>query len=282
MKISVLVVFALALGTVPAGADNATEYFPTYSGTQFQALYDYAVANTLPNLTPPSTRPSITGNPQLDARIWDMAVARGYELRPVAGEGLVGADGILMQPQAAEAWQGLKAEARANGYTFVVSSGYRSVAAQRSWFLTKLAGTSDSAIEQALRWYSAPGASKHHSGYTLDFRYRDGTFGEFRKTPDYAWLAGDNFYVAKKYGFIPSYPDDVDSQGPNPEPWEFVWVGVDLIKCGAPLDLSRSRYAARYRWLAEGGVTCPGGMTVEVLDELVRRLGAKLEAMLTF
>ncbi|MGH8948157.1 MAG: M15 family metallopeptidase, partial [Acidimicrobiia bacterium] len=217
---------------VPAQAED--EEFPTYAGDEFKAMYDYAVAKVLPNLSLSSGRLPVTGDAALDARIWDIATARGYELRPVAGPDLGSADGVLMQPQAAAAWLELKEAARAAGHGFVVSSAYRSPESQRTQFISKLTGTTDEAIDAALTWYSIPGTSKHHSGYALDFRYADGAFGEFRDTPDYAWLAADNFYNAKRFGFIPSYPDDVTAQGPNPEPWEFVWVGVDLIVCGMP------------------------------------------------
>ena len=219
-----------------AGADVSE--FPTYTGDEFKALYDHAVMHELPNLTQPSGQQSVTGDSELDARIWSIAFQRGYELRPVAAGSLGSADGVTMQPQAAAAWVRLKAAAREAGLKFVVSSAYRSPSTQRTQFLSKLKGTSDDAIAATLVWYSVPGTSKHHSGYALDFRYSNGTFGEFRSTPDYEWLAKDNFYNAKRFGFIPSYPDDVSAQGPNPEPWEFVWVGVELIRCGTPVAAS--------------------------------------------
>lgn len=221
--------------TAPPAAGADPSDFPTYTGDGFTDLYEYAVENELERLTQPLEQPSITGDADLDARIWELAFARGYVLRPIASGGLTTADGVPMQPEAAAAWAELKAAAREAGLAFIVSSAYRSPASQRTQFLSKLEGTSDAAIEATLTWYSVPGTSKHHGGYALDFRYADGTFGEFRDTPDYAWLAADNFYNAKRFGFIPSYPDDVSAQGPNPEPWEFVWVGVDRIRCGVPV-----------------------------------------------
>ncbi len=278
--VAVLVVAGLAVA-LPAGAEDGTPGFPRYTGPEFQALYDYAVDNVFADLEWPDGEGAVTGDPDLDSRIWDLALARGYQLRPSANGGLVTVDGVPMQQEAAEAWAGLKSEARAAGMTFIVSSAYRSPAAQRTQFLSKLGGTSDQDIDAALRWYSLPGTSKHHGGYALDFRYRNGTFGEFRTTPDYAWLSANNFAVPKKHGFVPSYPDDVDDQGPNPEPWEFVWVGVDLIRCGIPLDLEQSKYASGHRsWLGEETARCPGSVTVEDLDYMLKTWGAKLEAML--
>jgi hypothetical protein len=227
----------LALAIAPP-ADAQTDEFPVYTGDQFKELYDYAVVNKLPGLSQPTDQLPVTGDGALDDRIWEIAFARGYVLRPLASGNLVSADGVPMQPQAAAAWGELKAAAREAGLPFIVSSAYRSPAAQRTQFLSKLQGTSDEAINDTLVWYSVPGTSKHHGGYALDFRYSNGTFGNFRNTPDYAWLSRDNFYNAKRFGFIPSYPDDVTAQGPNPEPWEFVWVGVDLIRCGSPVEAS--------------------------------------------
>ena len=230
-RLLIALVAILAIGAVPAGA---TEGYPHYRGDDFVSLYDHAVANTLPNLNPPRERLPVTGDRATDERIWDLALQRGYLPRPIASGDLVGIDGVPMQPQAAEAWRGLREEARAAGMRFIVSSAYRSPDAQRTQFLSRLQGRSDEAINAALTWWSIPGTSKHHSGYALDFRYSDGTFGQFRSTPDYAWLAADNFAIPKRHGLIPSYPDDVENQGPNPEPWEFVWVGTHLIACGVP------------------------------------------------
>ncbi len=261
-------VLALLL-CAPLVAQAQTESFPEYTGDQFKALYDYAVSNELPNLSPPQGRLEITGDPELDDRIWELAAERGYVLRPLAGDGLGSADGVPMQPQAAAAWAELKSAARDAGMSFIVSSAYRSPATQRTQFNSKLRGTSDEAIDSALTWYSIPGTSKHHSGYALDFRYSNGTFGEFRDTPDYAWLAADNFANAKRFGFIPSYPDDVSAQGPNPEPWEFVWVGVDLIRCGPPLRIPVAPYGAASAIAAEVAA-CPGALPAE--DDLTSAL----------
>lgn len=246
---------ALIVLATPAGA--AYDELPQYDGPGFVALYDHAVANTLPGLAYPDTQPEITGDTELDDRIWARAMERGYRLRPVATGELVQAGRTRMQPEAAAALEALLAEVRAGGLGFVASSAYRSPETQRSTFLSHLEGTSDTAIDAALRWWSIPGASKHHSGYAVDFRYPDGTFGQFRSSPGHAWLAEDNFARPKRHGFIPSYPDDVEGQGPNPEPWEYVWVGRELVLCGVPQEVApvRGPAAALTRDLAR----CPGG-----------------------
>jgi hypothetical protein len=275
MRSVIPVVLVLVLVSAPSSAGAENEEFPVYTGDQFKALYDHAVEHVLGNLVPPRERHPVTGDEELDNRIWEIAAARGYSMRPEAGPDLGSADGVPMQPEAAKAWLELKAAARAAGHEFVVSSAYRSPASQRTQFNSKLRGTSDEAIDAALTWYSIPGTSKHHGGYALDFRYADGTFGEFRDTPDYAWLAADNFYIAKRFGFIPSYPDDVSEQGPNPEPWEFVWVGVDLIRCGLPVEVD-IRPGDPAAAIAGEVAACPGSMAEDPIATfpswLVRRL----------
>ncbi|MEA1904073.1 MAG: D-alanyl-D-alanine carboxypeptidase family protein [Actinomycetota bacterium] len=257
MKLLSVAVALLITGlALPA---HASDSFPVYTGSEFQELYEYAVSNTLPNLHPVGDRYQITGDQSLDDRIWDAAFERGYVLRPTVSGGLSTVAGVPMQPQAADAWVGLRSEARDAGMRFIVSSAYRSPAAQRTQFLSKLGGTSDSAIDATLTWYSVPGTSKHHSGYALDFRYSDGTFGQFRSTPDYSWLAEDNFSIPKAYGLIPSYPDDVAvAQGPNPEPWEFVWVGETLVACGIPQTLGAALTGPTAA-LLDSIAQCPGG-----------------------
>jgi hypothetical protein len=263
-RLLALVAVIVALPALTVAATDA-EGFPEYSGVEFQALYEYAVANTLPNLETPDDLYEVTGNDSLDARIWDAAFERGYVLRPTAGSGeLARVAGVPMQPQAADAWLDLRAKARDAGMGFIVSSAYRSPAAQRTQFLSKLDGSSDAAIDATLTWYSVPGTSKHHAGYALDFRYADGTFGEFRRTKDYAWLAEDNFAIPKSHGLVPSYPDDVENQGPNPEPWEYVWVGRGLIMCGLPQDLGVG-VDGPLAAIVDDVERCPGGAQQAIL-----------------
>ena len=260
-SISILGAMAvLCLIPIEAGAAE----FPEYDGEGFQALYAYAISNTLPGLEPSPDRQPVTGDQDIDDRIWRAAFERGYRLQPVASGELVSVAGVPMQSGPAGGWEGLRAEARDAGMGFTVSSAYRSPASQLTQFLSKLEGTSDSAIDAALRWYSLPGTSKHHAGYALDFRYPSGTFGEFRSTPDYLWLAADNFAIPKRYGLIPSYPDDVENQGPNPEPWEFVWVGTGLIHCGVPQMIDAAVEGPAEAIVDDLG-RCPGGMDAPVL-----------------
>jgi LAS superfamily LD-carboxypeptidase LdcB len=119
-------------------------------------------------------------------------------------------------------------------------SGHRSASDQRRIFIDKMdisepatiiSGIHDEAIEQILARSALPGFSKHHSGYAVDFGCgNDYLVYSFAETECYEWMSDNNFESIKKYGFIPSYPDGVENQGPNPEPWEYVWVGSDFLE----------------------------------------------------
>lgn len=205
----------------------------------------------------------ITGNSDVDLRIREAAEARGYQRRPVATAALVSVDGELLQAPAAEGWLTMQAAARADGVSIRMTSAFRDVDDQASLFRGRLAGrTSDSGIDAALRFAAPPGYSKHHSGYAVDIGQGGEAEGAFINTRAYAWLSAFDFAQARAHGFIPSYPADGVLMGPDPEPWEFVWVGVGRIGCAAGgvdvagfCDVAGDSRAADIVWLSDFGVT---------------------------
>jgi LAS superfamily LD-carboxypeptidase LdcB len=213
----------------------------TFSPNGFRDLYETLASR------PPAEAPAVTGQAAADERIARLARARGYRLRAPADPAQLAdaGEGRLLEPRALEAWRGLQAAAAAQGQRLELVSGFRSVARQRAIFLGALAergrqrlgrgytaaeiaeGTADEALEATLAESAPPGFSRHHTGFALDLNDPSGgrPFTEFGGSRAYRWLAADNFLEAKRFGFIPSYPPGADSQGPDPEPWEFVWVG---------------------------------------------------------
>ena len=205
----------------------------------------------------------ITGDATLDQRIREAAEARGYLRRPVPAVELVTVDGRRLQAAAAEAWTAMKAAARADGISLVLTSAYRDLDAQTALFRGRLGGsTSDAGIEQALRTSAPPGYSKHHSGYAIDVGQAGATDGGFANTQAYRWLSDADFFRARLFGFVPSYPVDGEDMGPDPEAWEFVWVGAGRIACatggastGGFCDLGATSRLADIEWMADLGVT---------------------------
>ena len=116
-------------------------------------------------------------------------------------------------------------------------SKHRSVDKQRSIFLNNfgtdfthaqiLKGHADEQLHLILTTRSIPGYSKHHTGYTIDITDRSigYDFTKFKNTSGYQWISKNNFENARKFGFIPSYPEGAEILGPTPEAWEYVWIG---------------------------------------------------------
>jgi D-alanyl-D-alanine carboxypeptidase len=226
---------------------NEAVRYKSFSPNGFKNLYervDYARAE------PIVEAPWITGVPAADRRIEELAVGRGYLLREQADErSLVARGRHTLQEPVMSAWREMQAAAREEGVELELISAYRSVERQRQIFLRELnllsrqstgreydpraiaAGQADGLIEEVLRYSSIPGFSKHHSGYTIDISdpSRGQDFTDFEHTQGFDWIYAHNYLNAKRFGFIPSYPDGADGQGPDPEPWEYVWVGREPL-----------------------------------------------------
>lgn len=219
--VSVSLVVSLA---VPAAADE----LPQFTGDEFNQMFTEA---PLENLAPIGPVPAITGSASTDARIRTLGEARGYVRRPLPAGPLVYVSGYPMQPTAAAAWNDLKAAAKDAGHTLVLASAYRNHSSQVHIFLRRLTSYTDAAINNRLRTVAVPGYSKHHTGYAIDITQPGYEISQFKNSPAYAWLIGNNYENAKRHGWIPSYPADATNQGPQPEPWEWTYVGVESIRC---------------------------------------------------
>jgi len=222
---------------VVENVDNVKDTLRIFSDNEFKSFYDNLL---LPNLLKVENPPVITGNDIADARIRKIAEDRGYRLRSSSSVELKDVEGNLLQTQVAENWKSLKATAVSKGLKISIVSGYRSVETQRSLFLQRLSvsgesiesvasGKSDAKVNELLATTSIPGYSKHHTGYTIDILCAGYVFENFKNSPCNDWIKADNYKVAKENGFIPSYPPLADAQGPDPEAWEYVWVGTELL-----------------------------------------------------
>ncbi len=184
--------------------------------------------------------PSITGDTTADAKIRLLAEARGYRLRRLARNLEATADGLPLQLLAEKSWNNLKAEAAKEGVVLTVTSAFRAVEDQRAVFLEGLAiqgvsaqsiasGQVDSLVDKVLQTYAPPGYSRHHTGFTIDLTCGTAGLTNFATTTCHEWLSRDNYLHAKTFGWVPSYPEGASLQGPEPEPWEYIWVTVDAL-----------------------------------------------------
>lgn len=224
-----------------AGTNDTLGNIKFFTDDDFNKLYEsLAPPNTETLITPPY----ITGNEKADKRIRQIAESRGYLLRsvpvlPIIKTNTPGLDeDDLLQPKAYESWKLLEAAAKRDNIPLKFNSGYRSIEWQRKYFTQRINvlglsatniinGSADNRIISIMEVVAPPGYSRHHTGYAVDFICKDGSGRAFEFTTCFDWLKKDNYANAKKHGWIPSYPDGADNQGPEPEPWEYVWVGVE-------------------------------------------------------
>lgn len=212
----------------------------TFTGEEFKKLYS---SFAYPNVQILQEKPAITGDQDADGRIRQIAEERGYKLSslPVANIAKTGephlSDDDLIQPNALIAWQEMKAAALKDGIPLQMTSAYRSVEAQRALFLRRMQadgvyadsvalGYVDDLVEKLLTRVAPPGYSRHHTGYTIDLACDGIGLEAFKTTTCYSWLSKNNYENTKKSGWVPSYPDGASLQGPEPEPWEFIWVST--------------------------------------------------------
>lgn len=177
----------------------------------------------------------------IDNYLKSFAESLGYQKRSFANEDeLIEYNTLMTFPFIEDAYLGLRNDMSRDGIDLHFVSAYRSFEAQRTLFIDALnipiyagiaEGVHDEDLAKVLERSALPGYSKHHSGLAVDFGCGDDYLVfEFADTPCYQWMSFNNFERTKKHGLIPSYPNDVDYQGPNPEPWEYVYVGQEVLK----------------------------------------------------
>ena len=201
-----------------------------------------AAAANWTNLVLTPDPPPITGDDETD-RLWrQIATGRGYQRRPLVADvdqlKTISQSRHRLQPQAAVDFETMQQAARAAGHPLTLSSAYRDHDYQAKLFLRLLDQPyREEEIDRRLRRSALPGYSKHHTGYVVDLAEGDYILEQFVESGSYQWLADDGFANARRWGWIPSYPAGGTPQGPEPEPWELIWVG-DVDQLQAKIDLS--------------------------------------------
>lgn len=227
----------------PEATNQGPKKLKIFTPEEFRGLFE---TTAYPNSTPITSPPVITGNTAADERIRKVAEARGYRLRSIpqspivkVGDSNLDEDDLLQQ-KALDAWHNLKAIAKDGKIPLQILSAYRSPELQRAIFNSRLqaygvtyaqvaAGQADAQVDELLQSTSIPGYSRHHTGYTIDLQCGNDSLEAFEGSICHSWINQNNYENAKKTGWIPSYPEGVKVQGPEPEPWEFVWVGTEVL-----------------------------------------------------
>ncbi len=223
----------------PAKArERMVRLYKNFNGVDFNNVFN---SLSYPKVGAKTDEVVILGNPKADEYIVKVAEKRGYSKRAQADETkLEQVQGQKLQTEAKIAFEELQKEAKKEGLEMVLVSGYRSFQEQKDIFLSRLgnlataesiaSGQSDEVLDKLLQTTSIPGYSRHHTGYTFDLGCASTELTIFKDTKCYEWLSRDNYLNAKRFGLIPSYPVGGGVQGPDPEAWEYIWVGQNLLR----------------------------------------------------
>ncbi|MFV2039221.1 MAG: D-alanyl-D-alanine carboxypeptidase family protein [Acidimicrobiales bacterium] len=206
----------------------------------------------LPGLSQRRSTPTATGNARADARIRDVAFARGYQLRVEALYPMGTYQGRRLQQRAIDDLVDLQAAMFEEvGVRLTLTSAHRSAVRQRGLFLAQInssslrlrgrlvtnneiaLGLADDVLNNAMLIAAPPGFSRHHTGLTIDVSSQGFASFNFANSTAYRWLTENRYSNAMAYGWVASYPPGAAAQGPNPEPWEWVWIGRDAAECAA-------------------------------------------------
>ena len=128
---------------------------------------------------------------------------------------------LKMVDVAADAYEEFVKGAKADGYTFIGTTAYRSATWQKQLYDSYVNKDGKDAAD---RYSARPGYSEHQLGYSVDLN--DPTFTGKRLTDkDYEWIK-NNCY---KYGFIIRYPENKENiTGYMHENWHLRYVGKDV------------------------------------------------------
>ncbi|MCC8069192.1 MAG: D-alanyl-D-alanine carboxypeptidase family protein [Ruminococcus sp.] len=122
-------------------------------------------------------------------------------------------------PEVQEAFNTMEQDARAEGLTLYISSGFRSYDYQAGLYERY---AQRDGYDKADTYSARAGHSEHQTGLCFDLNTIDDSFAD---TAEGKWVA-ENCY---KYGFIVRYPEGKeDKTGYQYEPWHLRYLGVEL------------------------------------------------------
>jgi D-alanyl-D-alanine carboxypeptidase len=132
-------------------------------------------------------------------------------------------DNIKISNSILENIQEMAEDAKAEGYTFVVSSGFRTYKEQKSLYNSY---ASSYGKNEADKYVARAGHSEYETGLSFDFEPYKYTskVSDIKTSAEYLWLREN----AHKYGFIFRFESDKEYiTGFSEDPWRLRYVGVD-------------------------------------------------------
>lgn len=130
--------------------------------------------------------------------------------------------------------------AKENGYTFVLSDGYRSYKEQEKLYNSY---KNSAGIKEADRVAARPGHSEYETGISFNIVPYNKVYESPKESEEYKWLY-DNAY---KYGFIFRLPDDKEKlTGFEASTWRLRYVGYEAASIMKTENLCFEEYYAYY------------------------------------
>lgn len=133
----------------------------------------------------------------------------------------------MLRKEAASALENMYKDAKQQGYSLVLNSGYRSYAEQKAIYEEYFRIYDDVTASGLV---AEPGSSEHQLGLGVDLTSQSVIDGErmvFGDTKEYQWVIKN----AYQYGFILRYPQNrSDITGTANEPWHLRYVGKEVAK----------------------------------------------------
>ncbi len=181
--------------------------------------------------------------PDIDINSWEYVLANAEhsigEYTPELGE----IEGQKLDQRILEPMQQFVADARAEGLSVFLSSGYRGFEEQQYLFNRKVEQYGE---EKAATIVSRPGTSEHQTGLACDItdEYYELKDESLENTALYQWMSKH----CQEYGFIVRYPKDKEEiTGIIYEPWHFRYVGVEAATYMVEHNLCLEEFVALYQ-----------------------------------
>ena len=147
--------------------------------------------------------------------------------------------GEYLTKEAKEAYDSLCFDSKKAGFSFGVTSSYRSYDEQLKIYNSYLKSNGQDYVD---KYVATPGFSEHQTGLALDIKSLKGS--PFKYTNEYKWMIENSY----KYGFILRYPENLESiTGYNPEAWHFRYVGKEIASFLKENNLTYEEYYAMYK-----------------------------------
>ena len=181
--------------------------------------------------------------PDIDISSWEYVLANAEhsigEYTPELGE----IEGQKLDQRILEPMQQFVADARAEGLSVFLSSGYRGFEEQQYLFNRKVEQYGE---EKAATIVSRPGTSEHQTGLACDItdEYYELKDESLENTALYQWMSKH----CQEYGFIVRYPKHKEEiTGIIYEPWHFRYVGVEAATYMVEHNLCLEEFVALYQ-----------------------------------